>query len=67
MVILHFHLPAVQYEFHTYLADCLLEEVGFIFCVLINALWLTGPTETSKWLVHAEITLPLVAFLEFAT
>ena len=60
-------LPAVQYEFQTYLADCLFGEVGFIFFVLINALWLTSPTETSKRLVHAEIALSLVAFLEFVT
>ena len=45
--------------------DCLFGEVGFIFCVLINALWLTSPTGTSKRLVHADIALTLVAFLGF--
>ena len=49
--------------------DSLFEEVGFIFCVLINALWLTSPTGTSKRLVHADLalTLSLVAFLGFVT
>ena len=47
--------------------DCLFWEVGFIFCVLIKALWLTSPTDTSKRLVHAEIALSLVAFLGFVT
>ena len=28
--------------------DCLFGEVGFIFCVLIKALWLTSPTGISK-------------------
>ena len=46
---------------------CLFGEVGFIFCVLINALWLTSPTSTSKRLVHADIALTLVAFLGFVT
>ena len=67
MVILHFHLPAVQYEFHTYFTDCLFGEVGFIFCVLIKVLWLTSPTGTRKLLVHAEIALSLAAFLAFVT
>ena len=47
--------------------DCLFGEVGFIFCVLINALWLSSPTGTSKRLVHTDIALNLVAFLGFVT
>ena len=47
--------------------DCLFGEVGFIFCVLTKALWLTSPTGTSKPFVHAEIALSLVAFLGFVT
>ena len=35
--------------------DCLFVEVSFIFCVLIKVLWLTSPTGSSKWLVHAEL------------
>ena len=49
------------------MTDCLLGEVGFIFCVLINALLLTSPTGTSKRLVHADLALTLVAFLGFVT
>ena len=47
--------------------DRLFGEAGFIFCVLINALWLTSPTGTSKQLVHADKALTLVAFLGFVT
>ena len=47
--------------------DCLFGEVGFIFCVLINVLWLTSPTGTSKRLVYADIASTLVAFLGFVT
>ena len=47
--------------------DCLFGEVGFIFSVLIKALWLTSPTGTSKRLVHAEIPLPFIDFLGFDT
>ena len=47
--------------------DSLFGEVGFIFCVLIKALWLTNPTGSSKRLVHAEIALSLAAFIGFVT
>ena len=47
--------------------DCLFGKVGFIFCVLIKALWLTSPTGSSKQLVHAEIALSFFALLGLVT
>ena len=42
--------------------DCLIEDVGFMFYVLIKVLWLTSPTGISKRLVHVEKALSLVLY-----